>query len=186
MWPEYSSTTAHVDVCNTVCTNYPDKCAISVLHNVEGFLRVEGNSWLLHAEDLKMFSSSAKYLWSRFLPIRSWLILLVFTQKNLSEHSLGLFWVFGGCASLLLELAFPCSSSISLVLRWCKNVPGEQARFRSHACPNSQVTKLFLECIKFLVEEGKKQLILLSIQCVMNKRQAEMEDFYIEGRNRVC
>lgn len=110
--------------------------------------------------------------------------ILVLTQKNLSERSRGL---FRGLWWRCRPAAAACSSSISLMLRWCKNVPGEQARFLSHACPNSQVTKLFLECIKSLLEEGaKKQLILLSVQCVVNKRQAETEGFYSEGRNRMC
>lgn len=109
--------------------------------------------------------------------------VLVFIQggKKAFVRSYGLFWVFGGCARARSSLLF-----FYVLLRWCKHVPGEQTRFRWHACPNSQVTKLFLECIQPLLEEGgKKLLTLLSVQGVMNKWQAETDDFYLEGNNRV-
>lgn len=107
VWTESWSATAHVDVYNNVYTNYPDKCAVSVLHNVEGFPGVEGNSWLLDAEDLKMFSSSAKHMWSCFLHVRSWFL----PRKTCRNTPGAYFEVFGGGAGPLLQLALLLSLS---------------------------------------------------------------------------
>lgn len=85
---------------------------------------------------------------------------------TLPELISGLWWLCrppaGACSSLL----FFCLSHVEMM----EKCPWRAARYCSHACPNSQVTKLFLECIQSLLEEGEKNPAHPAFNSVCNEK----------------
>lgn len=136
-------------MCNHVRTNYSDTHEVSVLHNAEGFPGVEGNFLTFGCWSSKNVFQPHKVLVESFSTCQ--------IQKTSPEHSPSLFRVFGGCAwppaGACSSLLFFCLSHVEMM----QKCPRRAARYCSHACPNSQVTKLFLECKQSLLEEGKKK-----------------------------